>query len=190
MNRPWLALHPHPSQTPAAGARVCVGLAREADGGLRLAYRLDGGAGGLRRPAGTPGQRRDGLWQQTCCELFVAHAPATPSLPRPYREFNFSPAGEWAAYDFAAYRQPSDPCPTLAPPSLANRYEGAVLQLDVCLPAASVPDSLLSLQASVVLCAADGQCSHWAFAHPAPRPDFHHPAGFVAAAGLLSPSRS
>ena len=42
--------------------------------------------------------RADDLWRTTCFELFVAGEGTA------YREYNFSPSGQWAAYDFDDYR--------------------------------------------------------------------------------------
>ena len=46
-----------------------------------------------------PGRKND-LWQTTCFEAFLR-----PSGGEAYREWNFAPSGQWAAYDFSAYRQ-------------------------------------------------------------------------------------
>ena len=45
-------------------------------------------------------RRQDELWKHSCFELFVASANS-----HCYREFNFSPSGQWNSYDFEAYRQ-------------------------------------------------------------------------------------
>ena len=42
----------------------------------------------------------DNLWQHTCCEAFVSAADDGDG----YLEFNFSPSGCWAIYQFDAYR--------------------------------------------------------------------------------------
>ena len=41
----------------------------------------------------------DDLWQHTCFELFIG-----AKNDAEYYEFNFSPSGEWAAYEFRNYR--------------------------------------------------------------------------------------
>jgi hypothetical protein len=101
--------------------------------------------------------------------VFVAPAPACA-----YREFNFSPSGEWAAYAFARYREGA---PLGVPdPGIAVRMHGGALEL--CASIAVEPASL-----RVSLCAVieegDGVLSYWALRHPAARPDFHHPEGFA-----------
>ena len=46
--------------------------------------------------------RKDELWKTTCFEAFFAAADADG-----YREWNFAPRGNWAAYDFTGYRVPT-----------------------------------------------------------------------------------
>ena len=95
---PCAALVPHPA-TPCAALRgIGVSLSRE-PARLLVEYVLEGEIDLLRIPAARPPRVAERLWQHTCCELFVARA-----YEPGYREFNFSPSGEWAAYAFAAYR--------------------------------------------------------------------------------------
>jgi hypothetical protein len=70
-----------------------VTVAREADGGLDVRYRLEGALDGLRIPAG--GLPVERLWAHTCFELFVMAEGGEA-----YREFNFSPNGQWMRFDF------------------------------------------------------------------------------------------
>src|SRR5690606_15924970 len=77
---------------------------REVDGSLRLDYRVAAELSQLCLPApvvvaGAAAGRADQLWRHTCLEVFVAGRGS-----QGYREFNFSPSGEWAVYDFSAYR--------------------------------------------------------------------------------------
>ena len=136
---------------------------------LALRFRIEGDLELLRIPpprTPAPGER---LWQHFCCEVFVAPA-AAPA----YREFNFSPSGEWAAYAFERYREGG---PLAVPdPGIAVRTEATGFELS-----ATVAVERASLR--VALCAVieeqDGTLSYWALRHPAPRPDFHHPDGFA-----------
>jgi hypothetical protein len=143
--------------------------------GLRLLYTLSGNTAGLRIPsAATPGPA-DGLWQHTCLEAFVA-AEGEAS----YREFNFSPSGQWAAYRFAGERQrDTTTAPDLPAPVMQLGITPTLLTLDVHLPFAALPSS--APQIELALCAVieeqDGRLSYWALQHPQTRPDFHHPAG-------------
>jgi hypothetical protein len=53
-------------------------------------------------------ERTDGLWQTTCCEMFLRQAAG-------YREINLSPSGNWAAYGFDGYRSGMAPAPLPRP---------------------------------------------------------------------------
>src|SRR6266542_3114465 len=44
--------------------------------------------------------RTDDLWKTTCFEAFLRHAGGEA-----YREWNFAPSGDWAAYDFTGPRE-------------------------------------------------------------------------------------
>jgi len=164
-----IALAPHP-QTPAAGVRgVHAAAARTPHGRLALRYRIEGDLERLRIPpprAPAPGER---LWQHLCCEVFVASGSGSA-----YREFNFSPSGEWAAYAFERYREGA---PLAVPdPAIAVRTDAAALELSATI---AVERVLLRLALCAVIEAKDGALSYWALRHPEPRPDFHHPGGFA-----------
>ena len=67
---------------------------------LVIRYRLDGDLAALRVPDPATPLPPERLWAHTCFELFVAQAGVAG-----YREFNFSPNGQWMRFDFADYRQ-------------------------------------------------------------------------------------
>jgi hypothetical protein len=168
-----IALVPHPRAPGAAVRGVHAAAARTPQGTLALRYRIEADLERLRIPppcAPAPGER---LWQHLCCEVFVASGPA-----RAYREFNFSPSGEWSAYAFQDYREGG---PLAVPdPGIAVRTDAQALEL-----CASIEVEAAKLR--VALCvvieeldgALSGALSYWALRHPAPRPDFHHPDGFA-----------
>lgn len=144
-------------------------------GGLSLAYRLNGPLDRLRIPAPLPPEFVDGLWEHTCFEVFIAVA-GKPT----YREFNFSPSGQWAAYAFRDYREREEFALTdIAPHISVHRFDDR-LELDAALAPAllpsTAPDEVLQLGLSAVIEATDGSRSFWALAHPAATPDFHHRA--------------
>jgi hypothetical protein len=140
---------------------------------LALRYRIEGELGRLRIPppcAPAPGER---LWQHLCCEVFLAPATARAGADA-YREFNFSPSGEWGAFEFHGYR---DGAPLAVPdPGIAVRRDGQALELSASIEAGAAK---LRLGLCVVIEERDGAFSYWALRHPAPRPDFHHPDGFA-----------
>jgi hypothetical protein len=164
-----IALVPHPQAPGAAVRGVHAAAARAPGGRLALRYRIEADLERLRIPpprAPAPGER---LWQHLCCEAFVAPAAASA-----YREFNFSPSGEWAAYAFERYREGG---PLAAPdPGIAVRTVPGALELAASI---AVERALLRVALCAVIEERDGTLSYWALRHPAARPDFHHPDGFA-----------
>lgn len=169
----------HPATPGSAIGRAEVSVSRVADGGLSLAYAVDAEPGALilPPPVDHTGAPTDGLWRRTCCEVFVSRNGSTA-----YREFNFSPSGEWASYAFSDTRQRDHAAESgwRTPPPCAffGRTGGFVLRAVV--PAGQLPEGsgALLLGLSVVLETAAG-LSYWALVHPAPQPDFHHRAAFA-----------
>ena len=96
---PSAALEPHPA-TPCAALRAMKASVERNGAALRVLYVWDGEIARLRIPEPTAPRAAERLWQHTCCELFVAR----PAESR-YFEFNLSPSGEWAAYEFDSYRE-------------------------------------------------------------------------------------
>jgi hypothetical protein len=181
------ALLPHPATpAPMVGA-IDTDVATLADGSLAFRYRLRGDMARLRIPAAAAPERGDLLWQHTCFEAFVGRQGEAG-----YREFNFSPSGRWAAYDFGAYRQRlADP--TLAAPRITMRTTDGRLELEAVVPLPSLPfvadgeawEIGLTAVVEAVDTVNDG-LSYWALRHSAPRPDFHLRDGFA----LRHPCRS
>lgn len=189
MSARLLSTHPlvcHPA-TPCAAVRgIEVELHWQATPhpALLLVYALRGALTDLRLPAAAASPARiDGLWQHTCFEAFVGTDGDHPA----YREFNFAASGDWAAYRFSAERVRDMAAETIASPAppriVTSRSRGAVFTLGAEVPVGWLPDAvdrpwLLGL--SAVIESADGRLSYWALHHPAPRPDFHHRAGWTA----------
>jgi hypothetical protein len=174
-----LALQPHPATPCPAIHTLNVTVERLADGSLRLRYTLRGDITQVRIPAPQPPVFTDGLWQHTCFEAFVAVKGETA-----YREFNFSPSSQWAAYAFSDYRQPveSPNIPPIPSPSPA-RGEGSEernFSLTAIIPSSALPAAApLQLALTAVIELTDGSKSYWALKHPGERPDFHHRDGFT-----------
>jgi len=125
--------------------------------------------------------RSDGLWEHTCFEAFVAVAGNSA-----YREFNFSPSGQWAAYAFYGYRQPEATPFSIQPPQISTRLSAGRLELTALIAGDSLLYSTatgsLQIGLSAVIESTDtveGCRSYWALRHPAARPDFHHRDAFV-----------
>lgn len=167
-----LLAHPDTPTSPVHGIQVAVAFTP--DGALALSYTLAGELSRIRIPEPGPGERGDGLWRHTCCEVFIAgdDGPA-------YREFNFSPSGAWQAYGFRGYRDGGLLEPATAP-ALNRRGEQGRLVLDCLLPGAALPPGrVLRLGLCAVVEDTDGALSYWALRHAPGRPDFHHTDAFV-----------
>src|SRR5436190_6661783 len=87
----------HPDAPPGAIQSIDAELERLPGGAIAI-FRVRGDMAKLVIPPPVASQRADDLWRTTCFELFVAGEGAG------YREYNFSPSGAWAAYEFADYR--------------------------------------------------------------------------------------
>jgi len=166
---PSAALERHPATSCAALRGIKVSIIRKPES-LHVAYVLEGEIDRLRIPPPQPPRAAERLWQHTCCELFIARegAPA-------YREFNFSPSGEWAAYAFERYREGA--LVLEGSPEIVVRHGARRLEL-----AASVPFSdkgKLQIGLSAVIEEANGALSYWALKHPPGKPDFHHADTFA-----------
>ena len=147
-----------------AGVRIAT-VAGEASGDLLGAHLV-----------GALSERRDGLWQSTCVELFVG-----PAEEAGYWEVNLSPSGAWNVYAFTGYRQAMAPAPaTLESPQCTGNSEAGILDLGFVLPLpASWTDQPLVAALTAVVEGAHIGRSYWALCHPSPTPDFHDRAGFV-----------
>ena len=182
-SRPWpadaLPLLAHPTEQAPNGWRLSVWLATADDmhgGGWWLRYRLEGDLVALALPAPALCGPADGLWRHTCLEAFVQEGDGPT-----YREFNFSPSGQWAVYRFSGERQrvQDDAAPTQGP-ILHTEPSAHSLTLQAWLPPALLPARTGAVGLSAVIETRDGALSHWALRHPrADRPDFHHSAGWT-----------
>ena len=116
--------------------------------------------------------RADELWQTTCFEAFLR-----AEGEEAYREWNFAPSGQWAAYDFAAYREGTGQADVAEPyVRMEDNFTWWSLGATIAVPA----DQPWQLGLSAVLEEADGTKSCWALAHPDGKPDFHHADCFAA----------
>jgi hypothetical protein len=144
---------------------------------ITIHYRLEGEfAPPPPRPAGEPPRRLDGLWRDTCCELFLA-VPGEPG----YLEVNVSPALDWNAYRFDACREGGRAEDTIRELPARARRDGTVLELSFTLDLtpAGLDAPLLEAGVSAVVRAPDDKLSYWALRHGGPAPDFHRRDGFT-----------
>ena len=159
--------------------QVRLAAAGSEDGpGLVLHYALSGDVSALRLPAPTTPGPADGLWQNSCFEAFIGASGDTA-----YREFNFSPSGQWAAYRFSSERVRDPASETRIDPVMNWQSSSDGLSLQVWLPLHALPpvhpERSWDLGLSAVIQTTDGQLSYWALRHPGARPDFHHRGGWL-----------
>ncbi len=132
----------------------------------------------VRIPPLRGGSPVDGLWQHTCFEAFIGLPEAGP-----YYEFNFSPAGDWAAYRFGAYRESAAGAPVAPPPHLQLYRSAERLELSATVHIGALAEiaeaALLRIALAAVVEDAAGELSYWSLRHAAGKPDFHHSDGFV-----------
>lgn len=167
----------HPDTPSAAIQSISVTAQFAADGALSLRYLVVGKMTGIKLPAPRIAGPADNLWQQTCCEAFVASANGEP-----YREFNFSPSAQWAIYQFAAYRQRDEHFQPPDAPQITLQQQADGFELAATIPSELLPPgAALDLALTTVIEASDGSKSYWALAHCAAQPDFHLRQSFILA---------
>jgi hypothetical protein len=117
--------------------------------------------------------RKDALWKTTCFEAFVQ-----PEGEAGYREWNFAPSADWAAYDFSSYREGMAPADVREPYiRMEDNFTWWALGATIAVGA----EQSWRLGLSAVLEEKDGTKSYWALAHPNPdKPDFHLADCFTA----------
>lgn len=169
-----LTLTRHPLTDSTAVREIIVEAGEAENGSLMLNFCLVGDISGLRIPESRAPRRADNLWQHTCFEAFVM-AGEGPE----YREFNFSPSGEWAAYDFRGYRN-ARALESVVSPCIQVYRSMDRLELDAEISQGLLPHGCqLTLGLSAVVENVDGILSYWALRHPPGKPDFHHADAFA-----------
>ena len=164
-------MKPHPDTPSAAVQAIVVDAERDGDA-LALTYRAIGRMEDMAVPAPAFCERMDELWKHTCFEAFVRGEDAR------YCEFNFSPSGQWAAYDFTGHRDGRIDADVVAP---YVRFEDNMtwFALGATIAVDAATDWQVGL--SAVLEEKGGTKSYWALAHPeGDKPDFHDAACFAA----------
>lgn len=140
--------------------------------GCEAEFRLDGRVSAINIPELAAPERMDNLWKTTCFEIFWQ-----PIGQPGYVEFNLSPSGRWASYDFDSFREGMRDAPVDAIAISCSHAEsdGAgelVLKASI---AANLP-----IPAQVALNAIvehpDGGLQFWALAFPPGPPEFHSEA--------------
>jgi hypothetical protein len=173
-----LNLAPHPSALPADPPfKLWVNLEHSAGFGATATTNSWFGFGAPASrfviPEPADPVRADELWQTTCFEAFL-RADGRDA----YREWNFAPSRQWAAYDFTGYRDGRKDGETTAPYiRMEDNLTWWALGATIAVPA----DIAWQLGLSAILEEKDGTKSYWALAHPpGDKPDFHDPVCFAA----------
>jgi hypothetical protein len=170
------SLTPHPASPPGPAREIRVSVRRDAEA-LLLQYRLEGDLDAVSLPPRVMPTRADDLWRHTCFEAFVGRAGLAA-----YREYNFSPSGAWAVYDFDRYREGMRTDSWIVAPGFMTRRVGAAYILDATIDIrwlAVSPGGPLRLGVTAVIEDMGGVLSYWALKHSAEKPDFHQPDSFV-----------
>jgi hypothetical protein len=166
---PRAALERHPAGPCRALRAIEASVTRESATQLNVVFSLQGEIARLRIPPPRAPRFKDNLWQHTCCEVFLAEKGAAA-----YREFNFSPSGEWAAYAFERYRRGA---PVEVEPDFVVRKRESELQLSARVPLQE--RGALDVGLSVVVEDENGALSYWALRHGPGQPDFHRRDAFA-----------
>lgn len=177
-----LACHPDTPTDAVTGmsARVC----RSPGDRLAVSYVVECDLDRVRLPAPRAPRAADRLWEHTCCEIFIARKGAPG-----YREYNFSPSGEWAAYAFERYRERrAGGRPPLPPPRISVRARRDALELDASIDVDVSCGVTLALALAAVIEDEEGKLSYWALRHPPGKPDFHHPDAFALELAPTTPA--
>jgi hypothetical protein len=148
---------------------------------LVVSWRIVGNLEGLRIP--DSGERLDPerLWEHTCCEVFER-----PAGGEAYVEWNFSPTGQIARFEFSGYRRRRPPSSSAAA-RFSVAIESGELRAEAHVPLSRALGEGARISLTIVMEDAAGALSYWALRHPCERPNFHHPDGF-ALVWTLDPS--
>ena len=115
----------------------------------------------LPRPAAR--ERTDDLWRTTCFELFVAGEGES------YWEFNLSPSGAWAAYQFDRHREGRRAADAAVEIEISSNEKTFSLKAEI-LP--EFPDPV-HVGLTAVIEEADRLLRYWATSFAPGEPDFH-----------------
>jgi hypothetical protein len=173
-----LTLVPHPTTPPSkpgfeVWARVEHSAAFGATATTNIWFGVAAPAERFVIPEADRPGRTDELWRTTCFEAFLRR-----SGDDAYREWNFAPSGDWAAYDFTGYRKGAGNAELAAPPYV--RFEDNLTWFALGATISVEAEADWDLGLSAVLEEKDGTKSYWALAHPGEKPDFHASGCFTA----------
>ena len=158
-----LVLHPDCAAGSIASIEASVEPTAQ---GCRAVFVARGDVSAIAVPAAGTAGRFDNLWKTTCFEIFWSHDGTA------YREFNLSPSGRWACYDFGGFRggmrdAPAEVTITCTASDGELRLEAEIVA-KLALPATAALNAIIE--------DADGVNQFWALAFQPGAPEFHAPA--------------
>ena len=154
------------SDTPSGAVQAIDAELQRVPCGAVATFRLTGDIARLVVPPPAPPDRTDQLWRTTCFELFAAGEGDS------YREYNLSPSGAWAAYEFEGYR--SGMRSLAAEIGIDSSFLDNSLTLVAKIKSAFLMPALVGLTA--VIEETDGAIRYWSTAFAPGKPDFHSAA--------------
>ena len=170
-------LVPHPSTPPTdTGLKVWANVDYAGALGATATANIWFGVGASAElfviPAAEAGRAQE-LWKTTCFEAFLRQSGGTQ-----YREWNFAPSGQWAAYDFSSERKGMKDAEIASEPyvRMEDNFTWWALGATIAVDA----DKQWEMGLSAVLEEKDGTKSYWALTHGSDKPDFHSTDCFVA----------
>ena len=121
-------------------------------------------------------QRKNGLWNETCFEFFIAVRNSAR-----YWEFNLSPSGHWNVYRFSGYRQgmEEESAIDLLPIKVSHLSDTFHLSLGINLDPIIRDNDALQVSLSAIIKTVSNNTMYYALSHPGPEPDFHNKDGFI-----------
>ena len=173
-----LPLVPHSSCLPQPAFKLWANVDHAASfgamGTTNIWFGIEAPRGRFVLPEATEPVRTDGLWKTTCFEAFLRRPGAAG-----YREWNFAPSSQWAAYDFTDYREGMIDAGEPSAPYI--RMEDNLTWWTLGATIAVEAGGVWEMGLSAVIEERGGAKSYWALAHPAgSAPDFHHRDCFAA----------
>jgi hypothetical protein len=170
-------LVPHPATPPSGPVKIWASVehasALGAGASTNIWFGIGAPADRFVIPETDEATRTDELWKTTCFEAFLRVEGSDA-----YREWNFAPSGDWAAYDFTSYREKTAD-PEISAPYIRMEDNLTWWGLGATIPI--VTGHTWQMGVSAILEEKDGTKSYWALAHPdGGKPDFHAPDCFVA----------
>lgn len=120
-------------------------------------------------------EKREGIWESTCFELFIADEDN-----KHYLEWNFCPSGDWWCMEFRDYRDPKEDFRWEQSPVIEVKQDIDSLTMiaQFKLPE-HYQEKKLSLGVTAVIDHPQGEKSYWALSHPEDKPDFHDSGHFL-----------